>query len=167
MLQEPPASAHTWKPCLVCEHQDARADRHGNEMGQTIMNCPHPSAPPGCAVMKLYTAHWLEDRRRASELGFNQFSDKHGLDSFPPLTMLWFLHPSPSSWQPREPQPCSCSPGMELPSCCRVRILGCAGGHHGQESSTCVQLDWGTSAPSRAEGSQPWLAVQVAAAGFI
>lgn len=67
-------------------------------MGQMIMNCPHPSMSPGCGVMKLYSAHWLEDRRRVSELGFNQFSDKRGLDLFPPLATVWCLHSSPSSW---------------------------------------------------------------------
>lgn len=31
----------------------------------------------------------------------------------------------------------------------------------------CIQLDWETSAPRRAEGSECWLAVQVAAGVFI
>lgn len=140
------------------------------------MNCPHPSVSPGCGVMKLYIAHWLEDRRRVSELGFNQLSDKHGLDSFPPLATVWCLLSSPSPQL--LPAPGFTAPGftasllqhqmkLQEPSHCSVRILCCAGGHGCQERSTCIQLDWETSAPRRAEGSECWLAVQVAAGIFI
>lgn len=64
--------------------------------------------------MKLYIVHWLEHRRRVSELRFNQLSDKHGLDLFPPLATVWCLHSSPSSCQPQDSVPCSCSTGMKL-----------------------------------------------------
>lgn len=115
--------------------------------------------------MKLYTAHWLEHRRRVSELRFNQVSDKHGLDLFPPLVspLLSQLLPAPGLsalllqlWDE--------TAGPQSGS---ARILCCAGGHRCQERGTCTQLDRETSAPRRAEGSECWLAAQVAAGVFI
>lgn len=133
------------------------------------MNCPHPSASPGCGVMKLYIAHWLEDRKEFQSLGLissvtsmawirSLLSPRFGVST--PLL-------APTS--PRNSLPRSCSTRMKLqePSRCSVRIMCCAGGHRCQERSTCIQLDWETPAPRRAEGSECWLVVQVAAGIFI
>lgn len=126
--------------------------------------------------MNLYVTRWLEDRmkrKRVLQLGFNQSSDKFSelVTSSPNAVLVSaVISGLGSPWLPRAAWTRSLRLqdndagsrwlGREHPPLQqRPPVSG--------EKHVCVQLNWGTFALRRPEGSTCWLPAQVAAPIFI